>query len=262
MKKDDNGLTLDDLHRFLDAQKEIDAEAEDIRNCYEDNDGCIYSQSGKYLIKCKNRDIQEKIIPEGVRQIMQNAFDGCEKLSKVMLSQSLEVIGGCAFAKCCNLKTIIIPQKVESIQQGVFAMSGVKNVVSESEKIKVINDCLIDTKTQTLLHFLSDEDSVQIPNGIRIIGAYAFYTSNVKSVVFPEGVVEISNEVFSPFSHKLNEMTFPSTLDRIIDGDDFGDWFWHIVEQDNVVIHVPANAIDKIVEKHGDWIRKHIALVK
>jgi len=51
------------------------------------------------------------VIPEGVKEIRDNAFEGCKKLTSIKIPDSIEIIGNYAFNKCSALTKVDIPAK-------------------------------------------------------------------------------------------------------------------------------------------------------
>lgn len=60
------------------------------------------------------------IIPEDCREIGGCAFWDCERLEKVVIPGSVEVIKYNAFWYCRKLREVIIPENVEEIEEGAF----------------------------------------------------------------------------------------------------------------------------------------------
>ena len=65
-------------------------------------------------------------MPDSLRTLKDQAFEGCENLQSIILADSLTgEIGNRAFYNCKSLTTITIPDKVESIGQYVFSCRNV-----------------------------------------------------------------------------------------------------------------------------------------
>ncbi len=74
-----------------------------------------------YLCKGMDKLLSLKL-PDAVKTIGNNAFDGCTSLKRLTLGNSITSIGNYAFANCTNLPEIALPQSVETI--GNYAFSG------------------------------------------------------------------------------------------------------------------------------------------
>ena len=51
-------------------------------------------------------DVEEVVLPDGLKHIQNNAFDDCYRLTKVTIPNSVEFISDCAFNGCISLKRI------------------------------------------------------------------------------------------------------------------------------------------------------------
>lgn len=103
-------------------------------------------------------------ISENVSSIGDRAFYGCTGLTSVSLPNVAE-LGQCAFCWCTELAAIDMPN-VEVIGRAAFKATGLS--------------------------------SITIPNGVKIIGPYAFYDcANLSVADVPESVEEIGERAFS-----------------------------------------------------------------
>ena len=76
---------------------------------------------GTIAFKCQSLS-GSLIIPEGVIEIGESAFNGCDNLSgNLSLPSSLEVIGDYAFANCEFTCEILLPQDLKSLGSGAFS---------------------------------------------------------------------------------------------------------------------------------------------
>ena len=93
------------------------------------------------------------VIPEGVREIGNDAFWGCDALEQVFLPSTLEKIEYNAFRNCESLTEIIIPDGVWSI--GMDAFTGCKNlkdIYVPSSVISVEMDAFYTFNDDTVIH--------------------------------------------------------------------------------------------------------------
>lgn len=71
------------------------------------------------LISYKGKD-KSVVIPSNVTIIGESAFEGCENLLKVTLSNKLTLLNSYMFTGCVSLKDIIIPDSITNMGEAVF----------------------------------------------------------------------------------------------------------------------------------------------
>lgn len=133
--------------------------------------------------------IEEIIIPEGVEEIGADAFRRCAWLKRVVLPNSLKKIGHGAFAECPNLHDIRIPKNVEVIENQTFYHSAL---------------CQVD-----------------LPEGLKYIGAEAFDSTEIASLKIPDTVTDIFGGAFYNCKF-LESIKMPNDL-KIISEDMFSN---------------------------------------
>lgn len=101
----------------------------------------------------------------GITDIPEKAFEGCNKLWKIQISESVTAIGEQAFNNCRGLRIISIPDSVVKIDKSAFANCGLQKLTLPNGLIDIAD------KTFEGCYDLSD---VYIPDGVTRIGAYAF----------------------------------------------------------------------------------------
>ena len=82
--------------------------------------GVKYSADGRKLISVENKSLTEYNVKEGTLVIRNEAFCGCENLSKIHLPDSLDSIGNEVFYGCSNLSQINLPDSLTSIGVSAF----------------------------------------------------------------------------------------------------------------------------------------------
>ena len=93
-------------------------------------DGLMIADGGERLVAAQ-RDVQNAVIPEGVKIIDENAFyenpfQGEHRLTRVVFPKSLERIGRSAFDSCEALTELSFPENLKTIKS--FAFVGCKNL--------------------------------------------------------------------------------------------------------------------------------------
>lgn len=121
----------------------------------------IEKESGRLLQGCN-----KTVIPNGVTDIADAAFESCGELKNVNLPDSLTRIGNSAFRNCSSLKNITIPEGVSSIGEYAF------------------ESCF-------------GLGSIVIPEGVTSIGELAFHNCfQMNSIMISSSVTEIGKGAF------------------------------------------------------------------
>ncbi len=153
--------------------------------------GTCYSNPLMYAKKLylQGELITDLVIPDGVINIRDSAFNGCNSLTSVTIPESVIKIGDNAFEDCYSLTRVTIPESLTSIGEYAFSdcssltdVTIPKNVTSIGAR--AFQDCYSLT-------------NITIMEGVTSIGSYAFYDCfRLASVAIPNGVTSISNYTF------------------------------------------------------------------
>ena len=84
-------------------------------------------------------DNGEKVDNPNITRIPESAFEFCDKVQRIVIPDSVTIIGSWAFYRCKDLESITIPSGVKYIWFGAFF--GCENLKS----IKVPKGCVIDS---------------------------------------------------------------------------------------------------------------------
>jgi len=80
-----------------------------MKTIFLDIDGVRYSKDGESLIRYpQGKNDSKFIVPDGVTDICERAFEGCPHLKEAVISDSVRFIGGYAF-KGCEFKSVEFP---------------------------------------------------------------------------------------------------------------------------------------------------------
>ena len=146
--------------------------------CIEDN----------VLIKCDNK-VENVVIPDGITQIDDYAFELCTQLKTVMIPGSVTSIGDDAFYGCYRLTSITLPNSVTYI--GDRAFSGCDSLTS----ITIPNS--VTSIGERTFSYCDKLTSITIPNSITSIGSAAFRECrSLTSITIPNSVTNIGESAF------------------------------------------------------------------
>jgi hypothetical protein len=131
------------------------------------------------------------ILPEGVEEIGEMAFEAAGDLEMVNIPSSMKKLGKYCFGDCSSLgiESLVLPEGLELIDEGAF----------------------------TYCSNLNRE--VALPSTLKQIGDYAFYLSAISGVTFNEGLERLGGHAFS--GCKLKSVVLPNSCVNFGDGSQF-----------------------------------------
>lgn len=162
-------------------------------------DGLVYVNS--CLLGYKgDKPTGNLVIKEGTKAIADEAFKKCDRITNVMLPNSLTTIGSSAFSRCNSLRNIIIPNNVKTMGYSSFSdCEGLRDISIGTGLTEIDNLCFAGCKS---IH------SIIIPNNIERIGMMAFYGSeNLANITIGRGVRQIEQYAFG-FTKALDESEY------------------------------------------------------
>ncbi len=199
---------------------------------------CFFSFEMEGTVLVKYRGFATKVvIPEGVTEIGNLAFNDCHSLKSVVIPEGVTVIGGGVFLGCSSLKSVVIPDSVEKIEGNAFAgCTALKEwpISSTHPHFKRDGVGLLTKDGKKLVACLALAKEYQIPEGVTEIGKCAFWDcSSLTSVVIPEGVTDIGACAFYDCS-SLKSVVIPEGVTEIGEG--------AFDACPNLTIHAPAGS--------------------
>lgn len=157
-------------------------------------------------------------IADGITDIPDSAFWGCETLVDVALPQTLRTIGKGAFGQCVNLTRINIPEGVTSIGDSAFLMCGNLTRLTIPDSVTSIEgnpfrhlaaEILVSPKNPAI----SVVDGVVFnKDGTRLI---ACPSNKAGAYAIPQGVLEIGTHAFEN-CNDLTDVTIPVSVASIV----------------------------------------------
>ncbi len=124
----DSVQTIDN-YVFRDCDNLTSITVSETNEYYTSVDGNLYNKDKTTLIQYAIGKTQTSFtIPDSVQTIGGSAFASCTNLTSVIIPDSVQEIGGSAFSSCDNLMSVTIPDSVQTI--GSYAFASCTNLTS------------------------------------------------------------------------------------------------------------------------------------
>ena len=188
----------------------------------------------------------ELVIPENVKEIGSNAFFGND-FSSVIINSPYVEIGDRAFDSCDNIQKVVLNENIKKLPECAFSSRVLSEINAENLEeigyrafqtkslvklnfgsVKYLSDFDIDSveitgisctngfwvKGNVLVRYIGNEKNIVVPDGVEIIGDYAFANTRIESVVLPESVTQIKERAFYR-TECLKSVVFSENLEEI-----------------------------------------------
>ena len=199
-------------------------------------------RNGYAVISCE-KDATEVVIPETyngrpVYEIEREAFEGCFRLTSVVIPDTVECISFDAFKNCVSLTSIVIPDSVKDINGGAFqnctALKDVKLSKELTMMTRIFDNCvsLESIYIPARVRSIFSDEFIHCPALREIIvdadNPYYYSEGNCiidrqtgvlvkgcKTSVIPEGVTAIGERAFW-FVKGIDSLVIPNTVTEIV----------------------------------------------
>jgi hypothetical protein len=167
-----------DIYLFIDANEQV--RVLDGTYVYSDNPGSALSRRVEKMIT-------KIIIPEGVTNIRDYAFEGFETVKEIKIPSSVKTIGEHAFRRCQSLESIEIPEGVTQIKDNTFwGCSSLKNVKLPNSLLSI---------GEQAFWGCDDLETIELPQGLTTIESSAFLgCHNLSNVFIPISVTILGSQ--------------------------------------------------------------------
>jgi len=176
--------------------------------------------------------ILHAVVSDGITNLGDFTFSGCENLKDVKLGKDITVIGHAAFETCTSLTAVSIPSGVTSIGVGSFFYNTKLKSISLPEGVESLGHgsfafcyelqevdlpSTLTTMNALSFAFCRKLPSIEIPAGVPGISGYTFYKCSVLAEVrFLGNLKYINQEAFTECFY-LNNLIIPETVTSIND---------------------------------------------
>ena len=188
---------------------------DELKEAFVDEWGVKYSKDGRKLLKVPGELSGAYSVKEGTGIICDRAFAWCCSLAEVVIPNSVTSIGDLAFSGCRSLTEVVIPNSVVCINDNpFFDWNGKLKCLSPSF---VYEDNILFNKDKSrIISFRNQKlTSYVIPNSVTSIGGFAFHKcESLTGVVIPNSVTSIGDRTFFGCS-SLTEVVIPNSVTNI-----------------------------------------------
>ena len=208
-------------------------------NTYKAVDGVIFSKDGKELIKYPSGKIsQTYTIPEGVEKIRTGAFRNVCNTHTLIFSSTMKSLGSFALADYYCLTTLDIKN-----YNGEAIKANAKNVFSNDTNLKefiidrentaysVIDGVLFNKEQNLIIKYpcMKKGETYTIPKGVDILEGCFEWNNYLKSVNIESNITEIPDYAF--YRSNITSIVLPNTVKKI----GFSS-FWMCKELESIVL--------------------------
>ena len=167
-------------------------------------------------------ELREIVLPQSLKTIGKNAFYHNYYLQKIDIPAGVTEIGRGAFASCSNLNEITIRGENTLLHGGAFGEKSGYSVGAFAGKLRELHQqWLYDDSASDffiwqgqLLDYRGTSKMPVIPDTVKVIGASAFWRSDITGVAIPSSVKLIGASAFYECA-SLTSVDIPGSVERI-----------------------------------------------
>lgn len=170
---------------------------------------CIYTDAFEYC-----NTIRSIKISNGITNLEYGAFFACMNVKKIEIPESVTYIGSDAFYGCINLEEIIVAENNSNFmsENGILFNKDKTEILRYPAGRKDTN-YVIPNNIKTIGYGAFDDSmylySIQIPDGVTTIEDYAFYScTSLRTIEVPESMIAIGYDAFA-FCTNLTNIEIP-----------------------------------------------------
>ena len=146
-------------------------------------------------------------LPASLEEIKANAFLNCINLEEITFQKEDVLLDDKAFRGCCNLKRIHLGGETYQLEDET------SNDLISRIRDQVLGDFYVSGKI--LIRYMGNEEQIQIPKGVEIIGEQCFKgKEQLRTVLCPDTLLEIREQAFAGCV-TLQNIVLPPALKRV-----------------------------------------------
>lgn len=184
-----------------------------------------------------NQKVEKVILPDTVTVIGENAFAGCSNLAEINMPRNLSSIGRSTFANCFALKELVFFDGISEVPANMCSACYELEKVSLPDSVKIIGESafsgcrkLSEVRLSNQLESIGRNgfqgcallSGINLPDTLKELGAQAFLTSGLNEIIIPENIEIIANGTFALCS-SLEKAYIPRSVKQIAKDSFYGD---------------------------------------
>lgn len=155
-------------------------------------------------------------------------------LADATIPSSVTVIGGDAFRTCTNIKHIVIPESVLTIEGAAFRESGLTEIVIPNT---------VQTLDGSAFYKCSEIETAHISDNIKKIESNAFeYCGKLHTIYIGKSVTNIGNGAFL-YDFILSNIYSANPVPPTVTSDSFGEYSYSMVPR-TATVYVPMESVE------------------
>ena len=155
-------------------------------------------------------------IPGETKKIGDEAFSGTNHVHELSLPEGLEEIGNNAFHGC-DLQSLTIPSSVRKMGNNPFSFATIRRLEVQGPHF-TFNDGFLLSDEGKLVAYMGSAAEVVVPDTVTEIGAGAFYNvRSMQSVVLPQKLKTIRHHAFAQCEN-MTKIYIPDSVGKIEEG--------------------------------------------
>ena len=183
-------------------------------------DGVLFDKSGeKLIIYPASKEGTEYTVPDTVKEIASNAFYTSDNLTKITVSEGVEIIGSKAFC-FSRIESITLPKSLTAMEDDAFRYCSLLTDISvhkDNPAYTVIDGVLFDKAVTRLIFYpkTKTDNTYTVPKTVTAICDYAAYDNDhLNRIILPDGLISIGKWAFYLHIEPLT-VNLPNSLEYI-----------------------------------------------
>lgn len=166
-----------------------------------DEQGILYNKNKTELLKSPT-NLKSVVIPNTIESIGYCAFKGCKNLTSVSTPPNVKIIDFYAFEGCINLKKLEIHENITTISGGLLNFTNtIVSVHPSNPNFSSDEQGILYDKNKTrLILSTCNSDIVKIPDSVEVICFNAFtlagFYDKIQIIIMPKNVKKIQYDAF------------------------------------------------------------------